>query len=155
MNKLISTNTNYLLKPGHDQLFLETKEWKSDLEFYKIELSFLEKLLDKTFLRITTRTESVELELLNKKIKETVLKKLIPLSDRISLHEKYFESLEEKTFSISEENIWEEHLNVNHEINTFIRDVKMLKHEIFIVVEKIMRLANKASSDFVEGNVTL
>jgi len=155
MNKLISNSTNYLLKPGHDQLFLETKEWKSDLEFYKTELAFLDKLLDKTFLRITTHAETIELESLTSEIRNLVDNKLEPLFRKVLSHEKYLGTMEKETFSKSEDSLWEEQGKIGGEIYSFISEVKILKQNIFKSVEEIMRIAKNASSDFMNGNVAL
>ncbi len=155
MNKLITSNTNYLLKPGHDQLFQEAREWKSDLEFYRTELSFLGKLLDKTFLRITTHAEIVELEDLNKKVTGLLDKKLEPLFKKTVAHEEYLGTMEGEKFHKSEDAVWEEQGKVRNEIMMFVTDAKKLKSDIFKSVEKIMRIANNASADFMSGSVSL
>ena len=64
------SKTNYLLQPGLGDLHREVTAWLNELAFCKSELLFLNKLLDKYFLRVRGQEKLSALISLEKKVKE-------------------------------------------------------------------------------------
>lgn len=154
--KLLSpTNTAYLLKPGHDQIFYEVKEWISDIEFYQMEIDFFIKLLDKAFLRITNRQETTEIESLDKKLKKFKDDVLAVLLKRVLDYENQLGEVEESAFYEGEIRLLVEQSEFRTNINSVTRQIKKLKTEVYDIVEKQMRVAKNINADYQDGKIAL
>jgi hypothetical protein len=142
MTILLSPATSdYLLEPAPDHLHQDATEWLSDLEFCKTELSFLNKLLDKTFLRSSATQMQNDLAALDNRVKFFRTVSLKKLHDEIINHERRLAVLDEDVFSMDRESIIKEHEKQEVAVNTFMETVKKLKKEIFAFVEQEIKSA--------------
>ena len=128
-----------LLQTGIDDLHHDTMDWLNELEFCTTELSFLNKLLDKYFLRIKGSQQITDLSKLDTKVNAFRNKTLNVLYQEINSHEKHLAELEERRFIQDEQSIREEHKKFGSDVKAFMADVKKIKKEIFDFVEKELK----------------
>lgn len=131
--------SDYLLMPHQADLHEDAMEWLSDLEFCKTELSFLNKLLDKSFLRVKGAQKLSELLAFEKKIRLFRSNSIKNIHDRVVHHEQRLEELDENMFAQDEQEIREDHKKINADVMTFMGNVKKIKKEIFDFVEKELK----------------
>jgi hypothetical protein len=157
MTTLISkAGSEYLLQSGLDVLHRETLEWLSELEFVKIELSFLLKLTDKAFLKARGAQKLSELNSIENRLKVTRNKTLKELYESLTMHEEHLSALDNvKTGKTNEQSVREEHSIHSAAIRKFIESVRSLKKELFDAFEKQIRLTKKILSDFENGRVVM
>jgi hypothetical protein len=154
MKKLIANNSSFLLKPGRDQLCNEVNQWRSELEFYKMELSFFKKLLDKKFLKRIRPSDSLEIEVLLEEVKGSKIKKLNGLIKELSDYESgLLKVIEKKSASDLEEQTMITHHNLKSELNSFSVEFRSLKRRIYKVVEKNYLVTKKARAKVKSGKV--
>jgi hypothetical protein len=119
------------------ELYILTKHWKSDLEFYKNDLRFLHNLVDKYLIWITKKEN---LELVN-----TIRKKEFDLGLQCdNLLEEIKKHLNEGALIIKNskgsnlENFKNNHLSLENNIAQFIKEFRENRKEVFKVTEYIM-----------------
>lgn len=119
------------------ELYILTKHWKSDLEFYKNDLRFLHNLVDKYLIWITKKEN---LELVN-----TIKKKELDLGlqcdnllKEISKHLNEGAKIIENPQGSGWENFKNDHLSLENNIAQFIKEFRENRKEVFKVTEYIM-----------------
>ena len=135
--------TDHLLPAAPEHLHQDATEWLSDLEFCRTELSFLIKLLDKTFLRVRGTQRLDDLSILEKKVRALRAKPLKQLHDAVILHEQHLASLDLDEFSLNRQSIVEEHAKHELGVTAFMRTIKKIKKEIFDFVEAEIKTSSK------------
>lgn len=153
MTKQLTQATGaYLLQPAPQHLHNEALEWLSDLEFYKTEISFLTKLLDIAFLRVTSDENLNQLKALERKVRSFREKTLDDLHLLITKHENHLSKLDEDVFKKKKYEIDEEHRNHYKDVVDFAEEIKELKKEIFTLVEVQMKRSKQASREVANGD---
>lgn len=111
---------------------------KSDMEFYSAEMAFLRSLLDRYLLWLIEEESLAGLQLMNSKIKTCDEKcrsftvKAESLMTRLGL-------LIENPFTQDEHRIMESYKHTFEESDSFEKEIKRLKHEVFEHVAHTMR----------------
>lgn len=155
MKRLTGLNTAYLLTAGHDMLFQEIKEWRSDFEFYLSEINFFRKLLNKSFLHTTDKIETEKLNKLALQMENSIYLRCQDLLTKVKNEEEYLGKLEEATFQNSDSGIIKEHSQLKDKVISFKGDIKILKSNLFAVVEEIYHSEKKIYRDYNEGTLAL
>ncbi len=156
MTTLISTPKNdFLLQEHPVNMHEETMEWLSELKFCKIELAFLNKLLNKAFLSSVSIKKINALDELDKKIKVFREEMFKEIYDSVISHEQHLALLDENAFAQDAHVIKQEHNKMSTSVNAFMGSVKKVKKEIYDFVEGQMKQSKKITKDFEEGNLTL
>jgi hypothetical protein len=137
---LTPPDKEYLLQTGLSDLHHEATEWLSELEFCKTELTFLNKLLDKFFLKTKGSQKISELTNIEIKIKAFRNKTLKNLHQAIISHEQHLGVLDEILSEQDEESIREEHRKYDTDIKNFMNDIKKIKKELFAFVGTELKL---------------
>lgn len=150
MTKLITPSKNeYQLQIGLNTLHAETIEWLSEIEFGKTELSFLNKLLDKYFLRIEDTARLSALFDLDKRLKGFKLNDLKLLHKVMVMHENRLDALDENMFSQDEQMVRDEHATIKLKAEVFTDNIKKIKREIFDFVEREIIAVGKRKIDLL------
>jgi len=154
MEKLISTGSAYLLKPGRDQLCNEVSQWRSELEFYLMELSFFGKLLDKNNHMIINPGDYQEMEHELAEVSGSRLRQLAELLNEVTDHEKkLLNVVDNDSASDLEEITLFIHYELKSKLSLFSSEFRLMKERIFAVVEKNVLLAKKAKETVKTGKV--
>jgi len=119
------------------ELYILSRHWKSDLEFYKDDLRFLHNLVDKYLIWITKKEN---LELVN-----TIRKKEFSLGlecdnllAEITKHLNEGAMIIENSKESHYENFKKTHLLLENNIAEFIKEFRKNRKEVFKVTEYIM-----------------
>lgn len=118
------------------QLYALTKHWISDLQFFKDDMNFLNKLIDKYFIWITSddNMEAVT------KIQENLRKTRNKCTDLLVKTEKHLQQLGYMIEKEKEDSrIFRlEHEHLENEITDFVKDFRKNRREVFHITEHIM-----------------
>lgn len=132
-------NIKYIEWRSPEELHEDTIEWLSDLNFVKVEQSFLEELIkENTINLISGDTFTKSKEIVNK-LSENI-KKVEELHDKVQAHSNGLEILvDEVKQEKKEERFKQEHHLLNAEISLFMIDFRDIKNEIFELIKNIMK----------------
>lgn len=132
-------NIKYIEWRSPEELHADAIEWLSDLEFIKVEQSFLEELIEENTLNlISGDTFSKSREIVNKLSKS--IKKVDLLHNKVQDHSNGLEILvDEIKQEKKEEKFKQEHHLLNAEISLFMGEFRDIKNEIFELIKKIMK----------------
>lgn len=142
MKTLRSNSEKENMQPGNwEKLFVLTRYWKSDLEFYLEDMRFLHKLIDKysIWLKRKENTEAVSrvaTELLN------LTEKGRNLQVRIKKHLNNIGNLKNNINEKDSEVLINNHEALEDEIAQFVKDFRTNRRDVFKVSEKVIDSEN-------------
>lgn len=127
---------DFLAGANWNQLYALTKYWISDLQFFKDDLNFLNKLIDKYFIWIT-RDENMEAVT---KIQVNLRKTRNKCTDLLAKTEKHLQQLGSMIEEEKEDSrIFRlEHEHLENEITEFVKEFRKNRREVFQITEHIM-----------------
>ncbi len=143
---LVPQKSAYLKKESLLGLHQTCVWWLSELEFCKTEFSFLNKLLDRYFLRMKSATQLAALMNMEKKVRLFRTKTWKIIHTHVVHHEHMLTALDENMFAQDEQYIRDEHQKLMAVVQAFMDQVRELKKEIFRFVEtevKIVKAGKK------------
>ncbi|MEL6811341.1 MAG: hypothetical protein AAFP76_08415 [Bacteroidota bacterium] len=126
-----------VLKPSNwEELYALTRHWKSDMEFYRDDLRFLHKLIDRYFIWIT-KEENVDSV---RKIENGLLNLERRCRDLLAKVSKHLSQLgrviEEPEMDMS--HIFQvEHGHLEDALAVFVKDVRQHRKEVFRITELV------------------
>jgi hypothetical protein len=121
-----------------EELHQDSKIWISEIEFISDELRFLEHLLSMYYIDCMDSGLKKTIDNFVKKI-STEKKLAKTFFKLINNHENILADLIETNSVTSNKNFLEAHKKLDFEIDTYFKNYKTLKKEIFSVIEKIMK----------------
>lgn len=136
-NYRLRPKSNYLHEASIADLYTLSEKWLSDIEFYKLELIFLQKLVKEHFILLTKDQKSDMINALLKKIKNEI-DRYTDLKSDIKAQLKKVTLLMENPFSMDEQVFRDEHLELENNIVNFKTGEQILKSYVFENIEKIM-----------------
>jgi len=128
---------SYIQETDWEELYVLTKHWKSDLLFYKQDLRFLHKLLNKYFIWITKKENLTTVEKIGKSIlkdKETSQDLLI----RVDEHLKHIAQTIDEPFKNDSRLFRSEHEELEDQIAKFYKTVRENRKQVFTITEHII-----------------
>lgn len=128
---------DFVLHAGWDELHSLTMHWKSDMEFYRDELSFLNNLVGKYFIWMVSDENLNKVQALTNKLLETD-GKLQVITSKIGDHLHHLKSLVNNTSSGDEKKFRDEHAKLEDDLLVFVKSLKKLKKDIFSITEHVM-----------------
>lgn len=133
----IRPKSDYLHTASWEELHILSGHWLSDVAFYKDEIRFLDKLLDKYFIWLLKDDNIQLMQKLIDKIKraETEAKRL---DETIHKHIGRLEALIENAFSHDEQQFRNAHVQLENDLVAFIKELRLVKKEVFAITEKVI-----------------
>ena len=128
---------DYIQHTDWDELYVLTKHWKSDLTFYKQDLNFLHKLLNKYFIWITKK-ENLDAV---KTIGEGILKDkrtAAELLQKVDEHLSHIAQTIDDPFKHDSRIFREEHQELEDAIAIFHKTVRTNRKQVFAITEHIV-----------------
>jgi hypothetical protein len=113
-----------------EELYRDTKRWKSSFQFTANEMLFLERLLNSYVFEPNTPNLFERLLDYQERLKRTMLKKT-EVTDRIRKHENKLGGMLECTDSSCDLEYYRKHEQLKAEVVSFCEDFRQLKTEIF------------------------
>jgi hypothetical protein len=136
MKNLSPATSNYLLEVSLEDLHQESRTWLSEIEFWKIELSFYQKLLEKVAVKLTNVEEKKKTDHFQNLIIYFQGELLDQYEHDIREHEKYLNNMVQEKIPLNEQLYREVHKNFEHQIKSFGFDLKQFKKDLFAFAEK-------------------
>jgi len=130
-------NDNYIHEADWQKLYILTEYWKSDLLFYKDDLTFLDHLIDKYFIWISKKenidlVRDIELNLLQ------IYKQGNSLLKRVNKHLHHLAELIDDPFKYDSHQFRTEHEKLEDSIADFIKSFRKNRKDVFAITEYII-----------------
>jgi hypothetical protein len=137
MENLKATTTEFLLREGLMDLHKTSRQWVSEVELWKLELDFFQKLLDSNARKVTTYMGKKTIGHLQNLITYYQGELLDEFAKAVRKHEKYLNRI------IGGEDSDDESYRVKHDIiddkiNSFREGFKSYKSELFEFISALM-----------------
>jgi hypothetical protein len=120
------------------QYYVLAEHWASDLEFFKIETAFFDKLINDHFIRITEVSEIEKLYQLIKKIrglKEDELATGKILAEQL----KQLELMTEDFIPENVDDIRGKQVQLEYLVTNLTREYRKVKKELFVAIERMIK----------------
>ncbi|MGI9543418.1 MAG: hypothetical protein ACR2MX_09175 [Cyclobacteriaceae bacterium] len=137
MENLPSTTSDFLLRESLNDLHKTSRQWVSEVDLWKIELDFFQKLLDQYCTKVTTYQGKKQLGHLQNLITYYQGELLDEFTKAVRKHEKYLTRVLDGSVS-DEESYRVKHEIIEDKINTFRIRFKDYKRELFEFIEGLM-----------------
>ncbi len=137
MENLKATTTEFLLREGLMDLHKTSKIWVSEVELWKIELEFFQKLLDANANKVTTYKGKKTIGHLQNLITYYQGELLDEFAKAVRKHEKYLNNLvtgdgaDDETYRVK-------HDIIDDKINSFREGFKSYKSELFEFISELI-----------------
>ncbi len=119
------------------QYYVIVRRWASDLEFFKIEKGFFRRLLEGSFVRVSNKDHTKNLD----KIEKSLLKFEDNKSMVAKMLEEQMKSLERAAKDDIPEDIeqlaWKQ-INLEYLMSNLTREFQSVKRDVFALVDEIM-----------------
>jgi hypothetical protein len=128
---------NYIQEAGWKDLLKLTKNWKSDLVFYKYDLKFLEQIIDVHFVKLLLSEDLNELRELQKDIKLSIIQCEILLK-RIPIHLSHLTSLVKDNDIYDSYVFRSEHEKFEDDISECIDSLRVIRIMTFSMIKDVL-----------------
>jgi len=130
-------NDNYIHEADWQKLYVLTEHWKSDLLFYKDDLTFLDHLIDKYFIWISKKenidlVRDIELNLLQ------IYKQGNSLLKRVNKHLHHLAELIDDPFKYDSHEFRKEHEQLENDIAAYVIAFRKNRKETFVITEYVV-----------------
>jgi len=119
------------------ELYIITKHWKSDIQFYKDDLKFLQHLINKYLIWITKKNNLDNVMLIGSNLLKTS-KQCEQLNDAIDKHLSHLAGLIKDPFKNDYQSIKVEHLALEDQFSEFLKLFRKNKKETFAITEYVV-----------------
>jgi len=137
MENIKATTTEFLLREGLMDLQKTSKQWVSDVDLWKLELEFFQKLLDSNAGRVTTYQGKKTIGHLQNLITYYQGELLDEFAKAVRKHEKYLNKIITGEES-SEESYRVKHDIIDDKISSFKDGYKEYKKEFFQFISELI-----------------
>lgn len=136
--KILIEKSNYLHQSSWEQLFVITEYWQSDLDYFKDELHFLKRIIEKNYPQLAKHKSIVSLKPLDEHFIH-LDKTVNELSQSFKKHRGHIEELIENPFAYDGNKFKNEHQILENKFASFVVEFQLEKKQIYRVIEKIMK----------------
>ncbi len=133
----MNTDKDYTLEEKWRALYMITKHWKSDIEFYKDDLKFLQHLINKYLIWITKKENLDKVMEIGKNLLITD-KECNQLSDAIDTHLAHLSDLTKNPFMFDYQTFKTEHKQLEHKTSEFLKLFRKHKKVAFAITEYVI-----------------
>jgi hypothetical protein len=134
----LPTDTRRDLVQSWPELFSLTEHWQSDMKFFRDELNFLNILIDKHLIKLVEEDNVSTIAPLAITLSKFE-KRSVALDQRIAKHLQHIQGLIENPFSHDSRTSQDEHLELEKDLVDFVKEFRIIKSEIFSVVERALK----------------
>lgn len=133
----IRPKSNYLHTASLSELYILSEHWKSDLDYYRDELNFLEELISMYYLWMKNEPFAEDLNNIVLGIKDMDIL-CAQLRERTSQNMEHIELLKENPFSHDEQRLRDDHLQLEEDITAFIKNFRIIKQSVFSETKQVL-----------------
>ena len=129
---------NFVTEYAWQEIFLLTKHWKSDIEFYKDDLKILMKLINKYSIWITKDENLKKVSEIENGLHKLV-KKCKNIAKNIDKHLEHIAILiNDDPFKYDSQKFKDEHVELENKISKFVKKFRKNKKDTFAITEYIV-----------------
>ena len=128
---------NFVVEYTWQELYTLTKHWKSDIQFYKEDIKFLQRLIHKYFIWVTKK-ENIEKVTKIESSLHRLTNKCDNLIKSIDKHLEQLSNLINDPFKYDSQRLKIEHPKLENDIAEFIKVFREHKKETFTITEYIV-----------------
>lgn len=130
------------LQPANwNEMYILTRYWRSDLEFYLEDLSFLTKLVKKYSIWVKSNETSEEVRKMSAEL-HNIIQHGKELKETLEKHQSKIAHVIDQTSQDSEKAILEEHGALEKEMAEFVKNFRANRRNVFKVSEKVLDSEN-------------
>jgi len=128
---------DYIQNTNWQELYVLTEHWKSDLLFYRDDLKFLNKLLQRYFIWITKEDNLDAVRVLGQGIMNhsAYCNKLL---ERIKEHLSHLAGIMDEPFKNDANAFRIEHQGLEDDISLFVKEVREIRKKVFSLTERVL-----------------
>lgn len=127
----------YIQEATWQELYMLTESWKNDLEFYLLDVKFLERLVDAFFVKLLTNQNFDEIRELQSKLLERK-NQCENLLKRIQIHFAHIVELIDNPFMYDTLVFRAEHELLEDEISEFKLMLKAVRYVVFTITNDVL-----------------
>jgi len=132
-----SSEDNFVVEYTWQELYVLTKHWKSDIQFYKDDIKFLQRLIRKYFIWVTKKENIDKVTKIESSLRR-INKKCDSLIKSIDKHLEHLSNLINDPFKYDSQRFKVEHAKLESDISEFIKKFREHKKETFAITEFIV-----------------
>lgn len=129
--------SHYMQIASLERLNSLSKYWKSNLEFYKEEISYMDTLISKYFIWLTEQDDTHRVQNTHEKLNELKLKRK-QLSERVRKHFFEIEHLKNCEVHHEEETFRKAQEKLEDDIAIFVQELRKVKKKVFALTRAMM-----------------
>ena len=138
MEKLKQASTDYLLEDGLNVKHQESTDWISEIELWKMELAFFQKLMDNYSPKFTTLDDKKQMDHFQNLIIYYSGELLDEFAQKIRRHEDYLAQLLKKDPALADSQYRQKHGELKSHLASFESQFRMFKREFFQFMEPVI-----------------
>ncbi len=138
MEKLMLDNSEVLADHNLESLLYNSKEWKSEVDMWKQELKFFQKLLDKNVSSFSSVEQKQKLDHFQNLIIYYDGELLDFFRQKARRHAKYLSAHVENGKDLNKEEYQEKFGTVNDQLNAFASEFRKYKKDFFQFIEEAL-----------------
>lgn len=138
MKKLQQAGQDYLLEESLESLHRESKSWSSELELWRIDLSFFQKLLDHNSQNFTSKDDKKRMSHFQNLITYYAGEVLDRFEQMIRRHEKYLATELINMEKLDESGYRKKHAEIASHVGSFRVEFIKYKREFYDFIEKVV-----------------
>ena len=128
---------NFIQEASWQDLYMLTESWKNDLEFYSLDVKFIELLVETYFVKFLINQNLDDLRELQRELLE-LNKQCENLLKRIKIHFTHIVDLIEDPFIYDASVFRTEHELLEEEISEFIKMLKVVRCAVFVISKDVL-----------------
>ena len=138
MKTLPPPNHHFLLEVSMEDLHKDVATWLSDIHFWRVELSFFQKLVEKIAIKTTSIEDKQRVSHFQNLIIYYQGEVLDQLKHGVHAHEVYLKSLLEKDDTVNDQSYRETHQKLAGQVQSFAHAMKFYKTDLFNFSERVL-----------------
>lgn len=138
MNSLSLPNTNYLLEVSLEQLHSESNSWLSTVDYWKIELGFFQRLLDRAAGLVPSLEDKKSISHFQNLLYYFRGELLDQLEHNVREHEQYLGYQLDNRAPFNEQVYRQAHKKYEGQVKAFEKDFREYKRDLFTFVSKFL-----------------
>ena len=128
---------NFIQEASWQDLYMLTESWKNDLEFYSLDVKFIELLVETYFVKFLINQNLDDLRELQRELLE-LNKQCENLLKRIKIHFTHIVDLIEDPFIYDASVFRTEHELLEEEISEFRKMLKVVRYAVFVLSKDVL-----------------
>ncbi len=133
----IRPKDNYIEKANWSQLYVLTTHWKSDLEFYMLDLEFLQHVIDKYFIWMDNKKDIDNVREIESILVDTTVR-CGQLKKKTARHLKHLGDLIDDPFKYDSHTFRDEHEQLENDIASFVKIFRKSRKDVFHITKQVL-----------------